>query len=100
MVSLTASKQGLPMTHKKQVSYELENGATVSVKNGYALDYSLMRASQLKGLLGAMLAPGFAGCASTVKDDCLWLAHSLATEIAPLFEIVAQQADTAKGGAA
>lgn len=72
-------------------SYELENGATVFVKDSYALDYSVMRANQLNALLGAMLAPGFSECSASIMQDCLWLAQTLSSEIAPLLEIVAKQ---------
>lgn len=70
-------------------AYSVENGATVSIKQGFALDYSRMRASQLTGLLEAIAAPGFSDCSETVKADCLWLAVTLSTEVKQLFEVVA-----------
>jgi hypothetical protein len=74
------------------MNYELENGATVSIRDGHALDYSIMRANQLNALLGAMVSPGFSECSEHIKTDCLWLARTLSSEIAPLLEIVAKQA--------
>jgi hypothetical protein len=70
-------------------NYSLENGAFVSITKGAALDYSLMRSSQLSALLNAMQVPGFSQCSSEIQSDCVWLAQSLSDEIKHLFEIVA-----------
>lgn len=69
--------------------YSIENGATVSIKQGCALDFSLMRASQLCGLLEVIAAPGFSDCSESAKSDCIWLAVGLSTEVKKLFEVVA-----------
>lgn len=69
-------------------TYSIENGATVSIKQGYALDYSLMRASQLNGLLEAIAAPGFSDCSKSAKADCIWLAVCLSKEVKQLLEVV------------
>lgn len=73
-------------------TYSIDNGGTVSIKQGYALDFSLMKASQLNGLLEIMMAPGFSACSEIGKADCLCLAADLAKEVKNLFEVVAADA--------
>jgi hypothetical protein len=70
-------------------AYEIENGAIVSIKKGCALDYSLMRSSQLCALLNVIQAPEFSQFPAETRGDCIWLAQSLSGEIKHLFEIVA-----------
>ena len=79
------------MTGRGASTYELENGAVVFVKDGRALDYSLMRVHQLNALLNAMASPSFKQCSTETQDDCLWLAQTLSSEVAKLFDIVASQ---------
>lgn len=69
-------------------TYSVENGATVSIAKGGALDYSLMRASQLCSLLHVIQAPGFSDCSDTIKADCTWLATCLSEEVKQLFKLV------------
>lgn len=74
-------------------SYELDNGATVSIKAGHAGDYADMRAAQLKALTYAANSPGFGDWCGEIKSNVRWLITSIAAEIVDLLPIVSADAE-------